>query len=381
MSLPGLLAAGLFALSAIGSAYLAAAIVFVRRLAARGTPAPTSVPPVTLLKPLHGAEPGLFENLATFLRQDYPGAVQVVFGVQSAGDPAIAVVRRLERAFPGADIDLVVDPRLHGTNRKVSNLVNMAERIRHEVVVLADSDMIAPPDYLRRVVAELGRPGIGAVTCLYHGVPAGGLWSRLSALAIDTHFLPSVAVGLGLGLAKPCMGSTIALRRETLDRIGGFRVLADDLADDYLLGAAVRRLGLDVAVTPFTIGHACTERSFAELLRQELRWVRTIRQIDPAGHAGSVVSHPLPFALAGLALTPGPLGAGLVAAALALRLALCLAVRRSFGLKAQVYRLAPLRDLLSFGIFVASFGGRGVSWRGHSYDVTPGGVLTAKTRH
>jgi ceramide glucosyltransferase len=376
-----MLGAGLLLLAGVGLLYLLAAVLFVRRLGARGGAGLAGAPSVTILKPLHGAEPALFEHLATFLRQDYPGAVQVVFGVQNPRDPAIAVVRALETAFPEAVIHLVVDLRLHGTNRKVSNLVNMAEAIRHEIVVLADSDMVVGPDYLARVVGELQRTGVGAVTCLYHGVPDGGLWSRLSALAIDTHFLPSVAVGVGLGLAKPCMGSTIALRRETLDAIGGFRSLADDLADDYLLGAAVRRLGLRVEVAPFAIGHACSERSASELLRQELRWVRTIRQIDPVGHAGSLVSHPLPLALAAFCLVPGGFAAGFVVAAIALRIGLCLAVKRTFGLKTQVYWLAPLRDLLSFGIFVASFFGRGVSWRGHSFDVTPAGVLTAKTRH
>ncbi len=377
----GLLAGLLLVLAGAGLLYLVAAIVFVGRIASRRVPSVAATPAVTILKPLHGAEPRLFENLSSFLRQDYAGPVQVVFGVQNARDPAIEVVRALERAFPGTAVDLVIDASLHGSNRKVSNLINMAERIRHEIVVLADSDMVVAPDYLRRIVDELHLPGVGAVTCLYHGVAAGNVWSRLSALAIETHFLPSVAVGLGLGLAHPCMGSTIALRRETLEAIGGFRAFADDLADDYLLGAAVRRLGLKVAVTPFTIGHVCTERSFRDLVGQELRWVRTIRQIDPGGHAGSVVAHPLPLALLALVLSPGYVAACFVAAAILLRMGLYLAVKRAFGLKAQVYGLAPLRDLLSFGIFVASFFGRGVSWRGHSYDVTSTGVLTAKTRH
>ncbi|NNM71818.1 bacteriohopanetetrol glucosamine biosynthesis glycosyltransferase HpnI [Enterovirga aerilata] len=381
MSFAEVLAGLLLLLSAAGLAYLVAAIVLVRRLAARPASSPGAAPSVTILKPLHGAEPGLFANLSTFLNQDYRGPVQIVFGVQDPRDPAIAVVRRLEAAFPQADIELVVDSRLHGSNRKVSNLINMAERTRHEIVVLADSDMIVGPGYLARLLGELERPGVGAVTCLYHGVPCGTLPSRLSALAIDSHFLPSVAVGLGLGLASPCMGSTIALRHETLEAIGGFRSLADDLADDYRLGAAVRRLGLAVAVTPFTIGHACNETSFADLARQELRWVRTIRQIDPFGHAGSVVSHPFPLAVLAFCIAPGAFAAGFAAAALALRIALCLAVRQAFGVKAGGYGLAPLRDLLSFGIFVASFFGRDVSWRGHSYDVTPAGVLMAKTRH
>ena len=204
-------------------------------------------PAVTILKPLHGLEPGLFDNLASFCRQSYGGPVEIVFGVQNPDDPAIGVVRRIERAFPRLPITLVVDARLHGANRKVSNLVNMSPHIRHEIVVLADSDMRVGPDYLAGLAGCLARSDVGAVTCLYHGIPAGSRWSQLSALSIDTHFLPSVVVGTALGLAKPCFGSTIALRRETLAAIGGFGVLSNELADDYALGAAVRRLGLRVS--------------------------------------------------------------------------------------------------------------------------------------
>jgi ceramide glucosyltransferase len=364
--------------AALGLVYLTLALVLVLRLTRRPTARPGAYPSVTVLKPLHGAEAGLFESLSSFCAQDYPGSVQIVCGVQSAGDPAIAVVREIERAFPELQLDLVVDPRQHGSNRKVSNLINMAAEIRHEIVVLADSDMRVGPDYLRRLAGELARPGVGAVTCLYHGIPLGGVWSRLSALSIDTHFLPSIAVGLGLGLAKPCFGSTIALTTATLEAIGGFRAVADDLADDYELGAAVRRLGLDVVVPPFAIGHVCAELSFGDLFRQELRWIRTIRQIEPAGHAGSILAHPLPLALLALCLVPNALTLAFCGVAILARMALCLAVERSFGLRRHSYWLVPARDLLSFAVFVASFFGRDVSWRGHSYGVTSRGVLIPK---
>ena len=364
--------------AALGLVYLALALVLVFRLARLQTARSASYPSVTVLKPLHGAEAGLFESLSSFCAQDYPGPVQIVCGVQSAGDPAVTVVREVERAFPELQLDLVVDPRQHGSNRKVSNLINMAAEIRHDVVVLADSDMRVAPDYLRRLAGELARPGVGAVTCLYHGIPLGGVWSRLSALSIDTHFLPSIAVGLGLGLAKPCFGSTIALTTATLEEICGFRAVADDLADDYELGAAVRRLGLDVVVPPFAIGHVCAELSFGDLFRQELRWIRTIRQIEPAGHAGSILAHPLPLALLALCLAPGALTLASCGVAILARMALCLAVERSFGLRRHSYWLVPARDLLSFAVFVASFFGRDVSWRGHSYGVTPRGVLIPK---
>ena len=372
------LAGGLALVAVLGLAYLALAAASVLRLARRPLPRTEWLPSVTILKPLHGDEPGLADALASFCEQDYDGPVEIVFGVQSPADPAIAVVDRLRATMPGREFALVVDGHQHGSNRKVSNLINMSAVSRHEVLVLADSDMHVGPTYLRDVVAALAKPGVGAVTCLYHGRDDGGFWSRLARLGIDTHFLPSVAVGLQLGLAKPCFGSTIAIRRGTLDAIGGFAALRDELADDYRIGAAVRDLGLRVAVPPFTIGHSCPERSARALMRQELRWVRTIRTIDPAGHAGSILAHPLPFALAALAVAPGPLAIGLAASAIALRVALCLAVERAFGLRRHSYWLAPARDMLSFAVFLASFAGRGVSWRGHAYRVDQAGLMAPK---
>ncbi len=202
--------------------------------------------------------------------------------------------------------------------------------------------------------------------------------ARLAALGIDSHFLPAVAVGSGLGLAKPCFGSTIALRTETLRAIGGFGALANDLADDYVLGEKVRGLGLTVALSAFTVGHSCPEGSLRDLLRQELRWARTVRQIDPAGHAGSVIAHPLPLAVLAWLAEPGAVPILAALAAVAARTGLCLAVERVFGLRPHPYRLVPARDLLSFGIFLASFVGRGVIWRGHRYDVDAAGVMTSK---
>ena len=193
------------------------------RLGAPVPPAPVGpAPGVSLLKPLYGDEPDLARNLRSFCRQDYDGPVQILFGVSRADDAAVATVERVLAEFPGRDVALVVDERRHGTNGKVSNLVNMAERARHPVLVFADSDMLVGPDYLARVVSALGAPGTGAVTCLYRGVAVPGVWSRLAVQWIDHHFLPNVVVGLALGLAKPCFGSTIALRRDTLTRIGGF---------------------------------------------------------------------------------------------------------------------------------------------------------------
>ncbi len=334
-------------------------------------------PSVTILKPLCGLEPNLYQNLATFCRQDYAGPVQIVFGVQNAADPAIGVVERLKSAHPDLAIDLVIDARQHGSNRKVSNLINMAERIANAVIVLADSDMVVAPDYLERLVAELSQPGVTGVTCLYHGVPANrGVYAHLSALAIDVQFLPNVLMGTGLGLAKPCFGSTIAFTAESLAAIGGFQRIRNDLADDYELGEALRGLGGRVAIPNFSIGHTCVDTEITGLWRHELRWNRTIRNVDPAGYAGSVVTHAFPLALIG-ALLPGAGSGALAVAALALacRILLCVRLERAFGLEPHPYWLLPIRDILSFMNFSWGFVSGAVTWKGHDYRVVADGTL------
>jgi len=362
----------------VGCGYLLAATILVGRFA--GVPPATSAatPAVTILKPLHGDEAGLFDNLMSFAQQRYAGAVQIVCGVADARDPAVASVERLRAASTASAVELVIDPTIHGANRKVANLINMAPRIRHDVVIVSDSDIRVDPDYLARVIAALQQQGVGAVTCLYHGVAATGLWSQLNALAINAHFLPSVVLGLASGLAQPCFGSTIALKRATLEEIGGFAAVADRLDDDYAIGAAVRQRGHAVAIPPFTVAHLCSEPSLRELWRHELRWARTIRSIAPLGHAGSVVMHALPWALVALALAPwsGLLvsAAAMTLAAILCRAALLRQVALGLALPPQPYWLLPVRDLMSFAVFVASFLGRSVRWRGQRYQLFPGKI-------
>jgi ceramide glucosyltransferase len=361
-----------------GCGFLIAATILVARAAlSPARPHALAMPAVTVLKPLHGDEPGLLDNLGSFCSQDYPGPIQVVFGVQAPGDGAVAVVEHLQKALATRDLDLVIDTKVHGLNRKVSNLVNMAPRIRHDVVVLADSDMRVEPDYLSRVTAALDEPGVGAVTCLYYGVPVAGLWSSLSALAINAHFLPGVVFGSALGLARPCFGSTLALRRQTLGEIGGFIAFVDCLADDYAMGAALRARGRTISIPPFAVAHICTEASARDFWRHELRWARTIKSIDPLGYAGSILAHPLPWALIAALLGAGST-AFLPAIAIAVvsigcRVALLRQVERAYALPPQAYWLVPARDLLSFILFVVSFFGRDVSWKGHRYRMVAGG--------
>lgn len=366
----------LCALAWAGCIYTLLAVHAARRIMAQPVALARATPPVTLLKPLHGLEPGLLDNLSSFADQDYAGPFRIICGVAQADDPAIAVVERLREAYPQAAIRLVVDDRQHGANRKISNLLNMDEGEDGEIVVLADSDIRVERDYLARLVGALDAPGVGAVSCLYRGRPEPGPWAALSALGIDTHFLPNAALGIAFGLATPCFGSTIALRRETLSRIGGFAVLRDQLADDYALGAAVRASGLSVAFPPMLVDHICVDAGIDQLWRHELRWARTIRILNRAGHAGSVVTHPVALALIATVISGfSPLAVWTLAAALGCR-AVALGVwRRVFGLRRSPFWLLPVRDCLSFAVFVWSFASRSVRWKGRRYDVAVDGAI------
>lgn len=365
-----------FLMAALGCGYLVAAAVLVGRFAQeRGPAAPSPAPGVTVLKSLCGAEPWLLDNLASFCRQDYPGPVTIVCGVLDRDDGAIVVVNELQRAFPAVAVTLVVEPRLYGSNRKVSNLANMAAHIDQPIVVLSDSDVRVERGYLSRVVAALTADGVGGVTCLYHGVAGAGHWSQLAALGIDGHFLPSVIAGLALGRAQPCFGSTIALRCTTLEAIGGFAAFADRLADDYAIGQALRTRGERVAIPRFAVAHHCAYEHWRDLWAQELRWARTIRSIDPAGYAGSIVMHPFAWSLLSLSAGGGTAALALAFCAIGCRVVLLWRVEQAFGLPRHPYWLIPVRDLFSAAVYLASYLGRDVVWRGRRYRIGPGGKM------
>ena len=372
-------AAGVVALA--GAAYALLAALFAGRFM-RVPPAlaPANVAAVTILKPLHGDEPGLAENLETFLNQDYPGDVQIVFGVHDNTDPALAVVERLVAKYPGRDIRVVRDHALHGTNGKVSNLINMLPVARHPVLILSDSDIAVGPDWLAQVVEALSRPGVGVVTCFYTGAAAPGtapLWPTLAAMGTSYDFLPNALVGTSLALAEPCFGSTIALHRATLDKVGGFAAFADHLADDYEIGRAVRGLGYALAIPTLGVAHTASEASLGELVRHELRWTRTIRMLNPGGHLGSFVTHGFAFALiAAILLDFSAPALGVMGITLAARLFLKYRIDAIFGARSGPVWLLPVRDLLSFAVFAMSLFGETVHWRGSRFAMDEAGVMT-----
>ncbi|HEX3429952.1 MAG TPA: bacteriohopanetetrol glucosamine biosynthesis glycosyltransferase HpnI [Rhizomicrobium sp.] len=332
--------------------------------------------PVTLLKPLHLAEAGLQDNLRSFLRQDYEAPVQIVFGATSQTDPALGVVESLRRDFPDADIEAVADPKRLGTNPKVANLINMAAHAKYDLLIVSDSDIRVPADYLRRIIAAFQEPNVGAVSLLYAGKALGNLWSKLAAMNIDYHFVPNARLGMALGLAHPCFGSTIALRRRTLAEIGGFETLSDVLADDYELGRAVRACGYRVIIADCAVEHICSEENALALFRQEVRWAKTNLLLARSGYIGSIVTYPLPLALLAVLFQGfGALSLSALAWALAARLFLVFKVRRRLGAGSSYVWLLPLRDVLSFFVYLASFFGKTVEWRGHRFSTGADGAL------
>jgi ceramide glucosyltransferase len=352
----------------------------VASFARRPAESPAARPPVTVLKPLHGDEPLLQAALTTLCRQDYPD-FQIVFGVGTAADPAVAVVRRLQQLFPLVDIALVVDPTVHGANPKVGNLINMLPAARHDVLVIADSDVHARPDYLDRLVAALQQQGAGLVTTLYAGLPATSTFpARLGATAITHGFLPGAVLARAIG-RQDCLGATMALSRHNLNRIGGLRSLVGHLADDNVLGRRIAALGLRVVLAQTVPLTTVPEASVAALLRHELRWARTIRALEPAGFAASVLQYPLAWGVLTILLAGGATwSVGLFLIAWVLRGVAARGVdaalaplwssapraddNAALAFSCPVW-LLPLRDLLSVAVMLASYGGRQVDWRGH----------------
>ncbi len=342
-------------------------------------------PAVTVLKPLCGDEPMLETALASICGQAYP-AFQIVFGVQDPSDPALPIARRMQERFPACDIAVVVDGTSHGPNRKISNLMNMLPMARHEVLVFSDSDLHVSPSYLEHVVAALEAPGVGLVTTLCTGLPtAAGLAGRLGATGISHSFLPGVLLSRALG-RQDCLGTTMALRRDTLETIGGLDSLVRHLADDNVLAQRVQQLGLGVGLAGAVPMTAVPEQSLRALWQHELRWARTIRALEPMLFGASTLQFPLFWAMIALVLSGGSAwSVGLFAVAWAVRAA---AARWTDRALFQEWRpavavpvwLLPVRDVMSVSQVAVSYLGARVVWRGHVMHAD-NGRATGLTHH
>jgi ceramide glucosyltransferase len=366
---------------ALAAAYtllaLVAVLVWGRRKAAATA---FGLPPVTVLKPLCGAEPGLYENLRTFCLQEYP-QFQIVFGISEDTDPALAVVTRLVREFPALAIELVINPQQHGHNRKISSLINMLEHADHDMLVMADSDAFVRPDYLTSVTAPLLDRKVGLVTCLYHGEPTRPVWSRLGAMYINEWYMPSVLLAWLFGHQNYVSGQTLCMRRDTLQAIGGLRGIADHLADDYELGQQVRRLGLRIVLSSYVLKAEHHEPTLQSLVGHELRWMRTLCVLKPRSFRFIFFTFSLPLALLGLLLVIPesyfttvalPLFQVTVAARLALHLEHRIRDRRP--LFADLW-LLPARDLLICWVWCRSFFTSRFTWRGSDFHVGADGIM------
>jgi ceramide glucosyltransferase len=367
-----LMTAAGYALTVLASLYaLVALLCHARtyRIAAASQPDVTlSRSPITVLKPLCGLEPRLEDNLATLCAQTYP-IYQLVFGVRDPHDPAIAVVQRLKARYPQQEIDLVVDPRVHGSNFKVSNLINMARVARYPWLVIADSDIAVRADYLEKISAPLADPAVGIVTCLYRGRSLDTFWTRLGALFIDTWFAPSVRVASAFGGSAFGFGATIALRASTLTSIGGFAAIRNRLADDFWLGQLTRQLGLATVISEVWVTTDVTENDFASMWSRERRWMQTIRAINPAGYAFTFVTFTFPLLAIGLYLAPTRWNAACALLGMAARLGLHWR-KPAPDLPAPGFAYhAPLRDGLLLLTWLSAFLGSTAQWRNQTVPI------------
>lgn len=361
-----------------GVTYHLVSLVAVRRFARSSPPSSGNLPPVSVLKPVRGADPDAYENYASFCRQDYPG-YEVLFGVQDPGDPAVALVRRLQRELPDGRVRLVVSGDRIGVNLKVCNLQNMLREARHELLVMSDSDMRVRPDYLRQIAGYFQDPNVGLVTSPYQGIGARTLAAGLEALGMATDFFPGVAVATQFAPPSFGLGSTLAITRHTLEEIGGFPAIVDYLADDFQLGHRVAGAGHRVALSRYIVDTVLPNAGFRQMLARRLRWTRTARTCQPAGFAGSVVVHSTASAIALVAASGFQRWAvWTLLAQQTVRWVEALYIgRRVLGGRdaARWLWLLPVSDLLNFGLWAGSWCGKTVYWRGDRYRLTHGGRM------
>ncbi|MGO9125148.1 MAG: bacteriohopanetetrol glucosamine biosynthesis glycosyltransferase HpnI [Terriglobales bacterium] len=346
-----------------------------RRAAGEGARATPPGPPVSILKPLKGADPGMYESFRSHCVQDYP-EYEVIFGVSEPSDPAIPLVEKLQSEFPRLAIRLMICPEQLGANTKVSNLAQMLPLARYDHLIVNDSDIRVEPDYLRRVLAPFADPKIGLVTCLYRAVAASTLGSRLESLGISTDFCPGVLVARQLEGIKFALGSTMAFLRRDLAAIGGFEALGDYLSDDYRLGNRIAALGLKVELSDVVVETFLPGYTLREFLAHQLRWARSVRDSRPWGYLGLGITFGLVWALLTLILAGGAGWAWeLLGLTAAMRLAVAIFVGGRMLRDQHAMRwlpLIPLRDAVAMMVWLMSFAGHTVSWRGAVFKLRDG---------
>jgi ceramide glucosyltransferase len=333
-------------------------------------------PPVSILKPLKGIDPQIWEAFCSHCEQDYP-EFQLIFGISDPDDPAGALVRKLQEKYPARQIELMVCPRDLGTNRKLSTLAQMVPSARHEILLVNDSDIRVDRDYLRRVTSPLADPSVGMVTCLYRGVAGATVGSKLEALGISTDFTPGVlSARLIEGGVHFGLGSTLVFRRSDLQAIDGFESMLDYLADDYELGQRIAALGKRVELSEVVVDTFLPAYSFREFFDHQLRWARSVRGSRGWGYGGLVLTYGLPWALlmlifAGTARWAVWLFAITVAARLVIGLAAAVTVLGDSLVWQDLY-LLPLRDFIAPIVWAKGLSGNRILWRGDEFYLKKG---------
>ncbi len=354
-----------------GIGYYVLVLWSARSFLRRTRPAEKFTPPVTILKPVRGVDPDAFVAFESHCRQDYP-QFEIIFGVWEHDDPAIAAIEQLKSEFPGRSIRLVVCPQLLGTNFKVSNLIQMLPMARFEHLIVNDSDIRVPSDYLRKVVAPFADPSVGMVTSLYRGAPEKTLGSELESVGISTEFMAGVlAARVVEGGIHFALGSTLAIRRDVLAKIGGFEALLDYLADDFEMGKRTSDAGYRVELADTIVDTHIPAYPFGKFFQHQLRWGRSTRDSRRAGYLGVLLTFGLPWAVFALIAARGaPWAWILFAAALLTRYAVAETVARGVLADSHYPRLralVPLRDFIAMAVWIGSYTGRSVIWRGERF--------------
>ncbi len=332
-----------------------------------------TAPPISILKPLAGVDDGLEENLRTFFEQKYP-SFEILLAVRSPKDPAIAVAERLRAAYPAVPSRLIVTGEPPYPNAKVFSLDRMLAAARHDLVVMADSDTKVTPGMLSTIAAEFQDPHLGLATCPYRAVPGHSFWSTLEAIGLNTEFIGGVLVARMLAGMKFALGPTIAARRETLDRIGGFDAVKDYLAEDFVMGKLAAERGYGVILSSYVIEHRIGSQRIAANLKHRLRWSRSTRRSRRWGYVGQVFTNPLPLALLLWALRPElwpAVGVTVVFRAVAGWATAARAL--DDPLVRRLWWLVPLQDVASFLVWLCGFFGNTILWRGRKYYLLPDG--------
>jgi ceramide glucosyltransferase len=364
--------------------YLLLAIWCVSRLPPQAGDASARVPATTVLKPLCGDEPRLHEALLSFCTQDFPAPLQIIFGVRSPTDAALPIVRDLKARHPHLDIEIVVDPAVHGPNFKASNLINLMRFAKHDVIVVSDSDVFIGPDHLRQITVRLAASSATIVTCLYRGAPAHPeSWvSQLGALYIDAWYLPAAAVdGIMFGVTA-CYGPLMALRREFVaTELDNFHALATAVGDDARIGRIATERDRKIELAPFLVLTTIPETRLRQLFLHELRWARVMRAIRPGQYLASIFTNALPIALLMVALSPGTATALLFGFIAALRALLLATVEARVGRAPTARTPTPwflmFREFLYFGVWLWAFANRTIISRGRKLSIQPGGRMVA----